>query len=125
VLSFYRLDKLNISIFSFSHFQVIDDKMVVVFEELHDLKGVWSELAKIWEQVRTIIYYFLIQLLPYEFCYLNCTVLMLTSKLNLFSDLRDEGFSLALSSASKTSTTDRRADRPTQRSSRQVKLLKV
>jgi len=29
--------------------------MVVVFEELHDLKGVWSELAKIWEQVRIII----------------------------------------------------------------------
>lgn len=32
---------------------VIDDKMVVVWEELQDLKGVWSELAKIWEQVTT------------------------------------------------------------------------
>ena len=25
--------------------------MVVVWEELQDLKGVWSELAKIWEQI--------------------------------------------------------------------------
>ena len=41
-------------LFLFYQFQVIDDKMVVVFEELHDLKGVWSELAKIWEQVRMI-----------------------------------------------------------------------
>jgi dynein heavy chain 1 len=32
-------------------FQVIDDKMIVVWEELQDLKGVWSELAKIWEQI--------------------------------------------------------------------------
>jgi dynein heavy chain 1 len=30
---------------------VMDDKMVVVWEELQDLKGVWSELAKIWEQI--------------------------------------------------------------------------
>ena len=35
----------------FVPFKVIDDKMVVVWEELQDLKGVWSELAKIWEQV--------------------------------------------------------------------------
>ena len=25
--------------------------MIVVWEELQDLKGVWSELAKIWEQI--------------------------------------------------------------------------
>ena len=28
-----------------------DDKMVVAWEELQDLKGVWSELSKIWEQI--------------------------------------------------------------------------
>ena len=28
-----------------------EDRMVVAFEELQDLKGVWSELAKIWEQI--------------------------------------------------------------------------
>ena len=30
---------------------VTDDKMGVSFEELQDLKGVWSELSKIWEQI--------------------------------------------------------------------------
>ena len=28
-----------------------DDKMSVSFEELQDLKGVWSELSKIWDQI--------------------------------------------------------------------------
>ncbi|KAB7503493.1 Dynein heavy chain, cytoplasmic [Armadillidium nasatum] len=28
-----------------------EDKMTVAYEELQDLKGVWSELAKIWEQI--------------------------------------------------------------------------
>ena len=30
---------------------VTDDKMNVSYEELQDLKGVWSELSKIWEQI--------------------------------------------------------------------------
>ena len=30
---------------------VTDDKMNVSFEELQDLKGVWSELSKIWDQI--------------------------------------------------------------------------
>ena len=30
---------------------VTDDKMTVAFEELQDLKGVWSELSKIWDQI--------------------------------------------------------------------------
>ena len=30
---------------------VTDDKMTVSFEELQDLKGVWSELSKIWDQI--------------------------------------------------------------------------
>ena len=30
---------------------VTDDKMGVAWEELQDLKGVWSELSKIWEQI--------------------------------------------------------------------------
>ncbi len=30
---------------------VTDDKMGVSFEELQDLKGVWSELSKIWDQI--------------------------------------------------------------------------
>ena len=30
-----------------------EERMMVALEELHDLKGVWSELAKIWEQVNT------------------------------------------------------------------------
>lgn len=28
-----------------------EDRMQVVFEELQDLRGVWSELAKIWQQI--------------------------------------------------------------------------
>ena len=28
-----------------------DDRLAVVVEELQDLKGVWSELSKIWESV--------------------------------------------------------------------------
>lgn len=28
-----------------------DDRLAVVVEELQDLKGVWQELGKIWEQV--------------------------------------------------------------------------
>ena len=28
-----------------------EDRMTVAYEELQDLKGVWSELAKIWEQI--------------------------------------------------------------------------
>jgi len=28
-----------------------EDRMVVGWEELHDLKGVWSELSRIWEQI--------------------------------------------------------------------------
>ncbi|XP_037072682.1 LOW QUALITY PROTEIN: dynein heavy chain, cytoplasmic-like [Pollicipes pollicipes] len=31
-----------------------DDRLAVAFEELHDLKGVWSELSKIWEQLDEI-----------------------------------------------------------------------
>ncbi|UYV74436.1 DYNC1H1 [Cordylochernes scorpioides] len=30
-----------------------DERLQVAFEELQDLKGVWSELAKIWEQIDT------------------------------------------------------------------------
>lgn len=30
---------------------VTDEKLTVALEELHDLKGVWSELTKIWDQV--------------------------------------------------------------------------
>ena len=30
---------------------ITDDKMIVGWEELQDLKGVWSELSKIWEQI--------------------------------------------------------------------------
>lgn len=28
-----------------------EDRMHVVFEELQDLRGVWSELSKIWQQI--------------------------------------------------------------------------
>lgn len=30
---------------------VSEDRMQVALEELQDLKGVWSELSKIWEQI--------------------------------------------------------------------------
>ncbi len=31
-----------------------DDRMTVVFEELQDLRGVWSELSRIWTQIDEI-----------------------------------------------------------------------
>lgn len=31
-----------------------DDRMIVVFEELQDLRGVWSELSRIWAQIDEI-----------------------------------------------------------------------
>jgi len=31
-----------------------EDRMIVVFEEMQDLKGVWSELSKIWIQIDEI-----------------------------------------------------------------------
>lgn len=31
-----------------------EDRMIVVFEEMQDLKGVWSELSKIWVQIDEI-----------------------------------------------------------------------
>jgi dynein heavy chain 1 len=31
-----------------------EDKMQVVFEELQDLRGVWSELSRIWAQIDEI-----------------------------------------------------------------------
>lgn len=31
-----------------------DDRMTVVFEELQDLRGVWSELSRIWAQIDEI-----------------------------------------------------------------------
>lgn len=31
-----------------------EDRMLVVFEEMQDLKGVWSELSKIWVQIDEI-----------------------------------------------------------------------
>ena len=30
---------------------ISEDRMQVALEELQDLRGVWSELAKIWEQI--------------------------------------------------------------------------
>lgn len=31
-----------------------EDRMIVVFEEMQDLKGVWSELSKVWVQIDEI-----------------------------------------------------------------------
>ena len=33
------------------HETISDEKMRVAHEEMQDLKGVWTELSKIWEQI--------------------------------------------------------------------------
>lgn len=54
--SFYIFN--NISNFCFyllgSALSSAEDRMIVVFEEMQDLKGVWSELSKIWIQIDEI-----------------------------------------------------------------------
>lgn len=31
-----------------------EEKVQIALEELHDLKGVWSELAKLWEKIEEL-----------------------------------------------------------------------
>lgn len=31
-----------------------EDRMLIVFEEMQDLRGVWSELSRIWQQIDEI-----------------------------------------------------------------------
>lgn len=45
---------MNYFLFSGSALSSAEDRMIVVFEEMQDLKGVWSELAKIWVQIDEI-----------------------------------------------------------------------
>jgi len=45
-----RLYRVPLSI-CIGHLNASDERMAVAQEELQDLKGVWAELSKIWQQI--------------------------------------------------------------------------